>query len=296
MTQPGNRPRPKFRQLLSRCWQSFSRGWDWHLLAAGYGATFLLCGIAALWLPDMPEVFIRSHLTPPPLDGAPTAEHWFGLGPGRIDMMAPVLKSAGLSVWLSLLATLAGVIGGVLTATALHCVWRGGWLGDLASAATATPAVIAVLLLVSGWGAGFWTLVMILGACCAIPIAARCAEWYLEMDTRGDVLAARAMGWSRWRLAGDQFLTRIWRRSAASAAMLLPGVLLAEGTIGFIRDGGGDLRRIGHLIAAGRDHSLDAPWLLFWPGAVLGGLAMLLAAFAWAVRRTVDEPVHERLW
>ena len=293
---PRNRRRSRLRQLLAAGLRAFSRGWDLYLFIIGYGTIFGFLGLAALWLPGLPAGQADAGLPIPP-GGEPGAAHWFGLNHRGDDMMAPILRSSGITVWLALLATVGGTAAGVLMGSAFSYFWRGRSDRPSAGATqwtSALPAMLPALALAAGWGTDFGSLVVIFGALCAIPVAGRASAWYREMERRGDVLAARAMGWSRARLFADEWLTRIWLRAGATAAMLLPGVLLAVATLDFALETASG--RLGHLIADGGRHLVDAPWLLLFPGLFLAILTILLAALGWAVRRTTQEPLQERLW
>jgi peptide/nickel transport system permease protein len=280
---PQNSRRSRFHQSLAAASRAISRGWDLYLFIIGYGAIFGFLGLAAWWLPDS-----DFPAAGPGAPMAPGMEHWFGSNRNGDDMMAPILKGSGMAIWLALTATVVGTGAGLLAGTVFYFLWRER--GDRMLAAvsewiSALPAMVLALGLAAGWGTGFWPLVIILGGLCAVSVAGRATFWYREVEGRGDVLAARAIV--------DEFLTRIWQRTGATAAMLLPGVLLAVAALDFIFAGSG---RLGHLLAEGQDHLIEAPWLFFFPGLALSILTILLAALAWAVRRTVQEPLQERLW
>ena len=80
---------------------------------------------------------------------------------------------------------------------------------------------------------------------------------------------------------------------------LLPGVLIAEAALGF--SGAGERinpasYRLGTLIGSGEIFRFDAPWLVFFPGMMLWILAAVLVSFSWAVRRTLGEPIDDRIF
>ncbi|MBL9151937.1 MAG: hypothetical protein JNK37_05615 [Verrucomicrobiales bacterium] len=289
-----NRRRPRLRSFGRRLWRGVARRWEGYLFVLGYGLVFGFLGLAAVGLTDAP--------TPSPVaDGfgeaqPPGAGRWLGTDAGGADQLIPTLRGAGLSVWLAAVATALGTLTGWAMGTALAAAgWRSagrllqsvdGWLG-------AFPAIGLALALVAGWGAGAWPLMIIAAAIMAMPVASQVAGWYREMDGRGDVLAARAMGWSRSRLMIDESLTHFPPRLAAWAAGVLPATLGAVTAVDFVLGRGG---RLGHLLASGARDFIEAPWLLYGPGLVLAFLIWLLAALGWAVRRRMGEGPPRRLW
>ena len=295
-----NRRRPKMRQMLQQLWHALMVGWDLYLFAFGYGIVFVLLGIAAISLSG--HSMSTSAMSDGPGWTAPNAVHWFGTSRDGIDMMGPVLHAAGRSIWLALLATVGGSLAGLAVATLFFFVWRErGYrmLDRLAGWGAAIPAIFMVLTLAAGHGAGFGVTLLILSGLCALFVAGRSGRWFHELESSGDVLAARALGYSRRRLLIDHLFTRLWKHAAASATTLLPGVLLAEAALGFTGIGAQvspAANRIGMLIGEGNETLFDAPWLVFFPGLVLWILCVVLATFAWAVRRTLGEAIDERLF
>ena len=296
-----NRRRSRFRAGLTRAWRSLRTFWDFYLFAGGFFLVFAMFGVAALVFPELPgEAIVGSG----PLMNAqgPDASHWFGTNRDRLDLLGPVFAAAGRSLWLAALATLFGALAGMVASTALF--FGGGEPGvrlakRIGGFATGAPALVLLVILAAGHGAGagatFWMLAALVG----LFLVGRSAEWYRGYGERNEVVAARALGFSKWRILVGQCLPQVGPRLAASAATLLPGVLLAEAALGFVGAGEAEGRatgRLGAVLAAGREAMFDLPWMLLYPGLVLAGLVIVLGALAWALRRTLDEPIDDRLF
>ncbi len=298
-----NRRRSRWQQGLHRAWHGLLIGWDWYLFTFGYGIVFILLAMAAMGLQGSVSEPPEAGATPAlPLWTAPDSRHWFGTDRGGADLLEPILHASGRSSWLALLATTAGASVGLGVATLAFFVLRERgclMLQRLGNAAAAIPGILLLFILSAGHGAGFVASWLLLGGICALFVAGRSGRWLLELERRGDVLSARALGYSRRRLLVDHLFTGLWKRAACSAAGLLPGVLLAEACLGFTGIGqriSPATDRLGGLIASGRDAMFDAPWLVIYPGLALAILSVTFATFAWAVRRTLGEPVDDRLF
>lgn len=296
-----NRRRPRFRAGLARAWKSLRSFWDFYLFAGGFFLIFAMLGVAALVFPELRgDAIVGSG----PLMNAqaPDASHWFGTNRDRLDLLGPVFAATGRSLWLAALATLFGALSGTVASTALFFVGgeRGVRLAErIGGFATSAPGLVLLVILAAGHGAGsgatFWMLSSLVG----LFLAGRSADWYRGYGERSEVVAARALGFSKWRILVGQCLPQVGPKLAASTATLLPGVLLAEAAVGFVGAGesaGAASGRIGAMLAAGRDSMFDLPWILLYPGLVLSGLVIVLGALAWALRRTLDEPIDDRLF
>ncbi|MCB1089621.1 MAG: hypothetical protein KDM63_21455, partial [Verrucomicrobiae bacterium] len=232
-----NRKRSRVKYSMDRSWRAFSKGWDFYLFVVGYGLVFGLLGIAALALPDLPPGATSGSVWTTE-ETAPGTTHWFGLTHSGSDWMGSVLHGAGVSVWLALLGTMIGVSLGLLVGMLWGFLFQDRGERMLSSAdrmLSPIPALVVVLALGAGWGTEFLTVAMMLGFLCAIPLAAKVTGWFGEMNWRGEVVAARAMGWTRGRLMLDQLCTRVWKQAAALAAMWLPGILSALTALDFAR-------------------------------------------------------------
>ena len=161
------------------------------------------------------------------------------------------------------------------------------------------PAVVLGLLVVSRFGGGVEPTVACLAALSGIVAVGQLGRWLGEWEERGDVIAARALGLGKGRRLVGQLGPELARRSSGLVASLLPSVLLLESALAFVVGSPGDgrtfpLYRIGEVIASGRSSQFEAPWLVFYPGLVLGALLLGLAGLAWSVRRSIDRPLESR--
>ncbi len=298
---PQNRRRSRFRERIRRAAKSLIEGWDFYLFAVGYGIVLGLLGVAALAFPVLESEAIVGFgdlaEALPPGD-----HHWFGTNRDGVDLLAPVFAAAGRSVWLVLVATVLGSVFGLALATVICFLWRERgyrWLERLSGAVGSLPAMFLLFVFAAGYGAGTRATMGTLGALAGLFVAGRAGNWYRDLENQGDVLAARALGFSRGRILVEQLLPRLWPRVAACAATLLPAALLAEAGLGFSGAGATVAPaegRLGAFLGAGHDALFDLPWLLWWPGVVLAVLTIVLASLAWAVRRTLDQPIDERIF
>ncbi|MCP5541534.1 MAG: hypothetical protein H7A53_11395 [Akkermansiaceae bacterium] len=290
-----NRRRPRLRRAAGRAAGRLWLGWDPYLLLGCYALVFGLLGAAHILLPSAKAAAdgARAWL-------APNVSHWFGLDAAGNDLLMRSLRAGAVSLWMALLATLAGGAAGLAAAAAVALGGRDrGYrlLAKLCDLPALAPGLILLFILSAGAGQGFWISVALLAPFVAVFAAGRAAAWFFDWEIAGDVLAARTLGYSRARLVWEHYVPRLWPRVTALAAGILPAVLLAQAGLSFSGFGAGaEAPDLGRVVAEGRAHLFEAPWVAFCPGLMLWTFTLMLAMLGWAVRRTAGEPVVERVF
>ncbi|MCB1229669.1 MAG: hypothetical protein KDN19_05355 [Verrucomicrobiae bacterium] len=285
--------------MFPKVWRSIVTRWDHYLFGVGYGLVFGFFGITALVV-DTPQADVPNGLGEVSTASAPTSRHWFGTNRDGMDLLGPTLAAAGRSAWLTLVAVVLGSSSGLAVAASAFLIGSDRGYRALAafqSGIGLVPALLMMFILAAGFGAGVGATILMLGALCLGFVAGRGANWCVAWEDGGDVISARALGFSRRRILQELLFPRLWPKAAATAATLLPAALVAEAALGFSGAGASVAAangRIGVMLGVGRETMFDLPWMIISSGAVLWVLTMVLAGLAWAVRRTLDEPVDER--
>ena len=264
-----------------------------------YGLVFLGLGVAAFALSGMERATeLSSEVLPPWAE--PNAEHWFGLDARGGDLMGAVLSALGKSSVLALVASVLGVgMGGAVGVGLLLLFPRGGERGLrwARNEIVLFPALLFVVLAVGRWGGQPFVSVISLASVVALWAVGEISAWIEARALEGDVIAGRALGESRLQMVGDRLAPEILLQMMGWIAFVLPAVLLMESAIGFSGIGIGErpmVDRIGEMIAAGRPHQLDAPWLVLSPGLSLTLLLILLAALGRVVRKSLGQELPFR--
>jgi peptide/nickel transport system permease protein len=230
----------------------------------------------SLWQVDPEAQDLVNRLAPPWGLGG-TSAHPLGTDSLGRDTMARLIAGAGVSLPLSVAATLvAGVIGVTL---GILAGYGGGWidrvviwLSDVQLAipfvvfAIAVTAVfgnsvgnVLVTLIVTGWVA--YARVMRLQA-----RSLRAAEW---------VLSAHAVGATPARVLARHLLPNLMAPAAVLATQLAGAMILYESSLSFLGLGiGGSTVTWGGMAALGREAIFKAPWVAAIPGIAIA-LAIL---------------------
>ncbi|BCZ22466.1 ABC transporter permease [Mycobacterium senriense] len=211
---------------------------------------------------------------------SPSAAHWFGTDLQGHDIYARTIYGARASVTVGLGATLlVFVVGGVLGAFA---GFYGGWLDAVISRVTdiffGLPLLLAAIVLMQVLHhRTVWTVIAIL-ALFGWPQIARIARGAV-LEVRGSdyVLAAKALGMSRFQTLLRHALPNAVGPVIAMSTIALGAFIVTEATLSYLGVGlptsvvswGGDINLAQTRLRAGSP-------ILFYPA---GALAMTVLAF-----------------
>lgn len=210
----------------------------------------------------------------------PSSAHWFGTDLQGHDIYARTVYGARASVTVGLGATLAVfLVGGALGALA---GFYGGWLDALVSRVTdvffGIPLLLAAIVLMQVTRhRTVWTVIAIL-ALFGWPQIARIARGaVLEVRASDYVLAAKALGLSRFQILIRHALPNALGPVIAVATIALGAFIVTEATLSYLGVGlppsvvswGGDINLAQTRLRAGSP-------ILFYPA---GALAITVLAF-----------------
>ena len=228
----------------------------------------------------------------------PSWQHPFGTDPFSRDVLSRVLHGARVSLGVAagamLLSATLGTALGALAAVI------GGWADTIVSGLVdvliAVPRLLVVIALVATFGTlSPWWLVVLIGASgwltTARIVRAECRD-HLQRDY---VLAARALGATRWRITWQHLLPAVSPQIAVAAALALAAVIPLEAALSFLGLGiQPPLASWGNILLDGTDYLTSAWWLVVFPvgavtitvGAALALADRLRAAIAGEERET----------
>lgn len=225
----------------------------------------------------------------------PSADHWFGTDALGRDMLARTMAGAASTLGLAfLVAGLAAPLGLVIGALA-------GSLGGFADAvlmrltdiALSVPRLILALALAAALGAGLANAAIAV-ALTAWPPYARQARAETLAATKADfIAAARISGASELRIALVHIAPLGLSSMLVRLSLDLAGIVLAAAGLGFLGLGAQPpAPEWGAMIAYGRTHLVDAPWVAGFPG-----LAVLMASLGFsllgdAIRDALDPRIE----
>lgn len=251
-----------------------------NLLAAGLVGLLLIVVllVAGELLSDHPGAgqSLGDRLQPPLTDG-----HLLGTDRLGRDLFSRV--SAGFRWSLPVgfgaacIATAVGTVIGVLAG------WSGGIvrtvLTRLIDMSTAFPYFVLAATLVAVVGRGLVSLTLVLGLVAWVSVARVVYAEARSLKEREFILAARLVGMPTWRIVATYMLRGLRTRISVMFAFLFADLLVAESALSFLGIGAPvGTPSWGNMLAEGREHIFDAPWLI-WAPSLAVVLAVLTANF-----------------
>lgn len=205
------------------------------------------------------------------------------LGTDRLgrDLLARVSAGFQWSLPVGFLsACIATAIG---TAIGILAGWTRGIvrtvLTRLIDTAIAFPYFVLAATLVAVAGKSFVTLTLILGLVAWVSVARVVYAETRSLKEREFILAARLVGMPAWRIVSTYVLRGLRTRISVMFAFLFADLLVAEAALSFLGVGAPvGTPSWGMMLAEGRSHIFDAPWLIWAPSAAVV-LAVLTANF-----------------
>ncbi len=169
----------------------------------------------------------------------PSAEHWFGTDQLGRDMFARVLEGIRISLQIGVGAALVVLIMGlsVGAAAAMGGKWSDNLLMRFADVMISLPEILAIILLRSVLIGHSWPVVtnkkmiiiLAIGLVAWITVARLVRGQMLSLAERDFVIAARALGASRWRIVSTHMLPNTLGPVIVAVTFAHPGSDLRRG-------------------------------------------------------------------
>jgi peptide/nickel transport system permease protein len=257
------------------------------LIAAAY---VILAVGAPLLAPYDPNVQnLRATLA------SPSVQHWLGTDEYGRDLLSRLLFGARSSIMVGAsVVALSSLIGG---AFGILAGMRRGIVDTLvmrvSDVTMAFPQLVLALGFIAALGAGITSAIIALTAAYA-PIFVRIVRSsVLVIRQEAYVEAARLIGVSPVRIALRHILPNAMGPILVQSAMTFAFAVLAESSLSFVGLGvPPPTASFGNIIAAGRDHVGDAPWIATSAGVGIVLLVLSLLLLADAFRDAIDPYQH----
>ncbi len=224
--------------------------------------------------------------------GCPTWSHPFGQDPIGRDYFALVMRGAEQSIMVMLVV---GLIGGIL-GTIIGAVsgYFRGWVDAILMRFTdfiiTIPSIIIGAVIGFKFGnLGVVALAIYLGLFSWTGLARLVRGEFLSLREREFVDAARVAGASHTRIIFKHILPNAMGVIIVSVTLMLAGAILLETALSYIGFGvqAPDVS-LGSLISDYQDSFTVSPWLFYWPGVLIIGIALCVNFIGDGLRDAFD--------
>jgi peptide/nickel transport system permease protein len=242
---------------------------------------FALFLLAALIVPNLVAPSDPYAVDPANAFQKPGLAHLFGTDQSGRDEFSRIVWGARQSLWVGVLATLIGVVGGLVLGLIA------GLGGKIADAVTsrfveilfAFPGLLLALVLIVVLGRGIGPAAVAVGIG-SVPGYARIFRGQvLQVRQSGYVEASRALGWSPLRRLRATVIPNTLRPLVAILTLGIGQAVVWASALGFLGLGAEPpTAEWGTMLADGRSYIQVAWWIAFFPGLFITMTALSATA------------------
>lgn len=212
------------------------------------------------------EMHVQDRLKPPDL------QYLLGTDEFGRDTLSRIIYGSRVSMAASILAVAIAMLVG----TILGCLagFEGGWLDEvlmrIMDMIMAFPYIVLAITLVTILGPGFRNVILIIGIL-RIPHSARVSRSaVLAVKNEEFVLAAQALGQTKYRILFRHILPNCLTPLVVVASLAAGTAIIAESALSFLGLGiQPPMSSWGTMLADGQKYLFNAPWMATFPGIAI---------------------------
>ena len=250
--------------------------------AIGFVAVVLFSAVLANLLPLRNPNFQNYSA----LNQAPSGSHLLGTDDLGRDLLSRLVFGARVSLIVGFLGVIIGLVFG--GTAGLISGYRGGRIDIALNAGSfiilAFPAIVAVIAIVTFWGASLFHITIILGIA-TIPLMYRVIRASsLSFAQRDFVIAAKTMGATDTRIVLREILPNVIPVTVTFSLITVAGLIVIEGTLAFLGLSVAlPTPSWGNLINEGTANGALStnPYIMLWP-------AMAMFLLLWSINLIGD--------
>jgi peptide/nickel transport system permease protein/oligopeptide transport system permease protein len=254
------------RPLRKDVWRYFRRN-----KLAMVGLVFLvLIVLTAIFAPLIAPYGITERTSE--FRAPPSADHWFGTDRIGRDVFSRVVYGARVSLKVGIVSTIISLIIGVFLGA------LAGFFGKaletvimrITDIFLAIPYIILAIALATVLGRGENTVIIVLGVTGWLAICRIVRSSFLSLKQLEYVEAATAIGAGRMRIMFRHILPNALQPIIVYGTIAVGSAILAEAALSFLGVGAVEPTPAwGLMVDEGRGDLINAPHLLFFPGAAI---------------------------
>jgi peptide/nickel transport system permease protein len=232
-------------------------------------ASFLTIILAASLLAPLLAPYSYDQINLPGRLQLPSNQHWLGTDELGRDILSRLLYGGRVSFFVSFVVVVLSMITGV--AIGLISGFYGGWLDEvlmrLADIFLAFPGILLAIALMAVLGPSLQNVVIALVTIGWISYARLARSLTLKLRELDFVRASVNLGAGTFRILFHHILPNVIPTLIVQASFSFAGVILAESSLSFLGLGVQPPHPSwGTMLNEGKNHLLDAPYLMMFPG------------------------------
>lgn len=255
-------------------------------------AVFVIAACGARWFaPYDPAEQFFDGLT---LEGAPlppSLRYWFGTDTNGRDQFSRLLYGAQTSLLIGIVAN--GIAVAIGSALGLIAGYARGWLGATIMRVTdlmmAFPPLLLAIALAAILRPGLSIIILVIALVNWVQIARVVYSETVSLSEREHIEASRALGATSARIVWRHLLPHLVPTIIVYATLGIATTVLLESMLSFLGRGvQPPTPAWGMMIFESQSYFLNAPWLVFIPGAAILVLALAFNLVGDGLRDAMD--------
>jgi peptide/nickel transport system permease protein len=247
--------------------------------------------LAKLLAPYDPSAQFFDGLTPEGSPLPPSARFWFGTDTNGRDQFSRLLYGAQTSLLIGIVAN--GIAVFIGTGLGLVAGYMRGLVGAVIMRFTdlmmAFPPLLLAIALAAILKPGLNIVILVIALVNWVQIARVIYAETVALSEREYIEAARAMGAGTWRIIPRHLLPHLVPTVIVYATLGIATTVLLESTLSFLGRGvQPPTPAWGMMIFESQSYFLNAPWLVFIPGAAILILALSFNLVGDGLRDALD--------
>jgi peptide/nickel transport system permease protein len=221
----------------------------------------------------------------------PSKQHWFGTDELGRDILSRLLYGGRVSFFLSFVVVILSMVSGVTIG--LIAGFYGGWLDEvlmrLADIFLAFPGILLAIALMAVLGPSLQNVVIALVSIGWISYARIARSLTLKIREFDFVRASINLGAGTFRILFRHIFPNVIPTLIVQASFSFAGVILAESSLSFLGLGVQPPHPSwGTMLNEGKNHLLDAPYLMMFPGLSIFASVLSFNLLGDALRDRLD--------
>ena len=242
--------------------------------------------LSFLWLPHIPTQMDISHKL-----SSPSIQYWLGTDYLGRDVFSRIVVGLRNSVYIAFFAILIGVVVGVplgLISTVYKRFWK-RFISHINDLFLAFPALIMAMLIASTYDPSAVSAIIAIGFF-NIPVFARLTRGAADQIIQKEyILAAKALGKSRFQIACHHVFPNIRSILIVQATSQMSLAILAEAALSYLGLGiQAPYPSLGNMLHQAQPFLYLAPSLAIYPGIAIVLTAYTLNRFSSLLRDRLD--------
>lgn len=202
----------------------------------------------------------------------PSIKHFLGTDDRGRDIFARIMYGIRVSMFVGFISVFISIVIGTILG-ALSGYYGGIWdmvISRIVEIMMSFPTIFLILAVIAFLGPGLMNIMLVIGLTSWTGVSRLMRGEFLKLRKMEFVSAAKVLGYSDIRIIFKHILPNALTPIFITATFGIAGAILTESTLSFLGLGvQPPTPSWGTMLNAGKDHIVDTPLQIIWPGIAI---------------------------